>query len=767
MVCRQNAASSVAIALARSGSWLDDAQVQSIVHRLRHEFSSSQPPEGWNRDVSLHRELDRAQHAITTNPNFRPQRRAGLQARLDRARTVNDGLADDTLWALQRLPDGVAAAQAALDARLGEIAGQQGMSRREARAAFHALREQAPGGRQRRANAEELRDLGAIPGDAATRHALHALRTREPVLPPVRLVQQWIPVHHPGDSADRAHGTDGDTGANRVTHLGTSTLSDRVEVRRRDGSTAAYRVSRADIDDLVAMTHRGPLTDEAVSWTERRGTRIPRAEQTAYAVRCDDCGQFVGDVLHQCPLRGPAALVTQQQIVDGSSRLAVPDPAQMAELLEANHHRPVEVPIAHLTNDAEVEGTVRLRSGSAVVRGLDRTTRQLVDLDDVGDDELTCRTCHSVDCAHVAHTREAVRDHMHAAGELPQTERSSALYADQIRIQPRAAAPAAATAPAVAESFLSNPDAFRQAIRDSGPSREVPFYTENALQGYAANTGFGIEIEFDATTMDGPDQVGRELYARGLLTGPHQRGYHSGARSGYSGWVYEHDGSVRGGELVTPVMADNPEHWGQIATVCETIRRNGGITDHAGSHTNISSAQYTPQMAWRLVNLIRANEDDIYRMGRTRRSARSSGYNQPLPGYDPGPVWTSSHQATSYQGGRETMINFYNAFQSRSGRIEFRFPDASHDPGVIQAQVSLCAAMTNYVRTNDVQPGPVRRLHTARREGWALNLMAASATDFEERTRPVRTLIDTLFSTDRDRRQIAALWGRGSYYRDQ
>lgn len=766
MVCRQNAASSVAIALARSGSWLDDAQVQSIVHRLRHEFSSSQPPEGWNRDVSLHRELDRAQHTITTNPNFRPQRRAGLQARLDRARTVNDGLADDTLWALQRLPDGVAAAQAALDARLGEIAGQQGMSRREARAAFHALREQAPGGRQPRANAEELRDLGAIPGDPATRHALQALRTREPVLPPVRLVQQWIPVHNAGDS-NASDSADGDAGANRVTHLGTSTLSDRVEVRRRDGSTAAYRVPRSDIDDLVAMTHRGPLTDEAVSWTERRGTRIPRAEQTAYAIRCDDCGQFVGDRLHQCPLRGPAALVTQQQIVDGSSRLAVPDPAQMVELLEANHHRPVEVPIRHLTNDAEVDGTVRLRSGLQVVRGLDRTTRQLVDLDDVGDDELTCRTCHSVDCAHVAHTREAVRDHLHAAGELPEAEVSTALHAFGVRARSRSETPEVVEPPAAAQAFLSNPEAFRQAIRDSGPDREVPFYTENALQGYAANTGFGIEIEFDATTIDGPDEVGRELHTHGVLSSPHQRQYHSGARSGYSGWVYEHDGSVRGGELVTPVMADNPEHWEQIATVCEAIRAHGGITDHAGSHTNISSAQYTPQLAWRLVNLVRANEDDIYRMGRTRGSARSAHYNRPLPAHDPGPVWTDSYQAVRYQGGREAMINFHNAFQHRSGRIEFRFPDASHQPGVIQAQVNLCAAMTNYVRTNDVPPGPVRPLHTARRGGWARNLMAASATEFEERTRPVRTLIDTLFSTDRDRRQIAALWGRGSYYRDQ
>lgn len=751
MVCRQNAASSVAIALARSGSWLDDAQVQSIVHRLRHEFSSSQPPLGWSRSTSLHLALDRAQHTLTTNPNFRPQRRAGLQARLDRARTDSDGLANDTLWALSRLPDGVAAAQAALDARLAEIAGQQGMSRREARSEFLALREQAPAGRQRRANAVELRDLGAIPGDPATRYALAALSSRSPVLPPVRLVQQWIPISNASGGTDSA------------THLGISTLSDRVEVRRRDGSTAAYRVSRSDIDDLVEMHDRGPLTDQAVSWTERRGTRIPRAEQTAYAVRCDDCGQFVGDVLHQCPHRGPAALVTVHQVVNAAGRLAVPDPARMADLLDANQQRPVEVPIHHLTPDAEVDGTVRLRSGLAVVRGMDRTTRQLVDLDDIGDDELTCRTCQSVDCAHVAHTREAVRDHMSSAGALPQADVSSTLHADTISVQPRTA-PAAA--PPTVVSFLSNPEAFRQAIRDTGPDREVPFHSENALQGYAANTGFGIEVEFDAAAGDVANAVGRDLHARGVLSSSLLRQYHSGARSGYSGWTFERDGSVSGGELVTPVMADRPEHWAQISTVCDAIRRHGGTTDHAGSHTNISSAGYTPQMAWRLVNLVRTHEDDIFRMGRTRGSARSAHYNSALPGYDPGPEWTQSYQATSYQGGRESMINFFQAFSGSSGRIEFRFPDASHHAGVIQAQVNLCAAMTNYVRTNDVQPGTVRPLHTARRAGWARNLMAASATDFEERTRPVRTLIDTLFSTDRDRTQIAALWGRGSYYRD-
>ncbi len=756
MVCRTNPASSVIMALARDGSWLDDAQVQSIVHRLRHEYSQHSVPQGWDRDEVASRELDRAERAISLNPNLRPQRRAGLRARVARARSETGGLDQGVLWAMTRLQDGVAEGQAALDARLGEIAGQQGMSRREARAQFLSLRAQAPGGRQARASDPELRDLGAIPGDPATRHALRALSAGDPVLPPVRLVQQWLPV-----------GAD-DSGVDEITHIGVSTLSDRVEIRRRDGSTAAYRVSREHIDALLGQARQRPLGQGSGGWVEARGTRIPRAEQTAFAVRCDECGQFVGDRWHDCPSRGPVALVPQRQHVDGESRLAAPDPRAVADLIAANHDRPVQAPIRYITSEAEVTGTVLLRPGLAAVRGLDRTTRQRVDLDDAGDDELTCLTCYSVNCRHVAHAREAVRGHMSAAGDLPQAEVSAALHALGISVRPRGetTVATAAAAPAVV-SFLSNPEAFRQTIRDTGRNREVPFHTENALQGYAAGARFGIELEFNADSHAVPSEVGRELHARGLLASPRRAGYHTGSRSGYNAWVFESDGSVRGGELVTPVLSDTREHWAQVQAACDAVRRHGGTTEYAGSHTNISSAGYTPEMAWRLVNLLRANEDDIYRMGRTRRSARLSAYNRPLPSRDPGPAWQHSHEPVQYQGGREAMINFHNAFQSSSGRIEFRFPDASHDPGVIQAQVSLCAAMTGYVRTNDVQPSGHRPLHTARSQGWARNLMTASETEFEERTRPIRTLIDTLFTTQQDRRQIAALWGRGSYYRDR
>jgi hypothetical protein len=750
MVCRENPASSIAIALARAGSWLDDAQVQSIVHQLRHEFDGHAPPPGWDRATFVNQELERARHHIEANPNFRPDRRAGLRNRLSRAHEQTGNLRDDILWAMSRLTDGVRTSQAALEGRLGEIAGQRGMSLREARAEFLTLRAQAPSGRQPRVNADEQRDLGAMPSDPATRHALRVMRDSDPVLPPVRLVQQWIPVAGEGEST--------------ISQIGISTLSDRVEVRRRDGSLAAYQAPRSEIDRFVQSSFQRPLDQHAAGRLERAANRVSRAEETAYAVRCDECGQFVGDRWHDCPGRGPVAVVALQDHIDGQSRLSAPEPRRVAELLAANAGRQVQAPVRYRTSEADVEGVVLLRPGADVVRGLDRTTRQRVDLDDAALSELECHACHAQDCRHVMQTREAVRDlYLRGAGPLPREEVSAALHALGVTVQAR---PAPHTDPvaAAATSFLSNPEAFRQAIRDTGPDRTVPFHPEDALQGYASDTPFGVEIEFNATTASARGRIAQELYDQGILTSPNQQGYHAAGRGGYPSWVFERDGSVgAGGELVTPILSDHPEAWAQLGTVCSVIRRHGGTTDLAGSHTNISSAGYTPEMAWRLVHLVRANEDDMFRMGRTRGSQRLSGYNQPFP-RDPGPRWADTYTAQRTQGARETMVNFYQAFSS-SGRIEFRFPDASHDPGVIQAQVNLCAAMTNYVRDHDVPTGEYRPLHTARQQGWARNLMAAPTQAFAEHTEPVRRLIDTLFTTDRDRRQIAALWGHGSYYR--
>src|SRR6478735_8213051 len=143
-------------------------------------------------------------------------------------------------------------------------------------------------------------------------------------------------------------------------------------------------------------------------------------------------------------------------------------------------------------------------------------------------------------------------------------------------------------------------------------------------------------------------------------------------------------------------------------------------------------------------------------MGRTPNSLRERGYNERLP--HPGRAWDRPYSYGNVGMHRQSMVNFTRAFTRDSPRLEFRSPDASHDPGVIQGQVKLCAALTNYVRSNDVTPDLHRPAGSAHAEGWPNRLMASSPGEWADRTQGVRWLIDTLFGREQDRVQQAILW---------
>src|SRR6476659_9734054 len=99
VVCRTNAASSVVIALARNATWMDDAQVQSVFHRLRHDPAPGPrhgPAAGWDRDTMVAQVFERATREIDANPTLRPQRREGLRNRLVHSRASTGMLPDDS-----------------------------------------------------------------------------------------------------------------------------------------------------------------------------------------------------------------------------------------------------------------------------------------------------------------------------------------------------------------------------------------------------------------------------------------------------------------------------------------------------------------------------------------------------------------------------------------------------------------------------------------------------------------------------------------------
>ncbi len=101
MVCRSTPGMSVPMGLANIDSGLDDDQIQSLVHQLRHEYAGHQHgagPDGdqrRTRPVTPHAAWDRFRSStatrITAHPGLRPQRRAGLLRRITQATDTAGG----------------------------------------------------------------------------------------------------------------------------------------------------------------------------------------------------------------------------------------------------------------------------------------------------------------------------------------------------------------------------------------------------------------------------------------------------------------------------------------------------------------------------------------------------------------------------------------------------------------------------------------------------------------------------------------------------
>lgn len=754
MVCREYQLSSVVIAQVRTSSWLDDVQIQSIYHSLLHDpliFAGDSTT--WSREQLFDNVVDTARNDLRWNPIYRTQRRTGLIQRLNDGYTrAAADMPRERLAALARLQVAVAASQQQLLGRLRELAGSRGMSQREAMAEFIELRSQATTDRSRPTN-EELRGLGNIPADRATRFALGQMAGRGPVRPPMREVDQWI----------SAAPTPGVT--NPVAEVGVSSVSDRVELRYADGSTSHHERVPAELLLRIDSGQGRPVPAELAEQL-RAYPVSPQSDYAGWRTRCETCGQFIGTRIHQCArLNAPIPVMRRVEVID-DCQLSMPAPETVREMVEQAEGAPVliQVDLLEVGGAGRVAGAVQVRAeGSAITLGNDRPQR--LDVDDYlgAADTLRCERCGSLQCQHTSQAREMVRRQLRSQGLMPRPEQAHDSNTDHL-ISITEPAPAGATAepaqpvPVSATiSFLADAEAFRSAAQE-GARDGVNFIPGPTLTGYAAQATFGIELEYSGGRL-----VPEALVEAGIVPDIYQNSYHAAQRSGWTDWSLERDGSVAG-ELVTPVLSDTAEDWQRLALACQAIRGDGfGTTEYAGSHTNIGSPGYTPQLAWKLAHLVRAHEEDLFRMGRTRRSPREMGYNASLPTIQQTP-WTSRTDMRHIH--RQSMVNFNNSMRSGNGqRIEFRFPDASHDPGVIQAQVRLCAAMTNFVRTNDVPVGQHRPFGAAVSSGFARNMMARPVDEFADYTQSVRGLLDDLFDTDEARLQVARLWGRGNYYR--
>src|SRR5664279_6433401 len=135
---------SVPMGLANIDSGLDDDQIQSLVHQLRHEYAEShgdEPEGGLNQagtpaaDPGAAWDRFRASTAtrITGHPDLRPQRRAGLLRRITQS---VDTPPSDMVYAAERIRDRAIRAARLMDDHLATEAARIGVPDHDALASY-------------------------------------------------------------------------------------------------------------------------------------------------------------------------------------------------------------------------------------------------------------------------------------------------------------------------------------------------------------------------------------------------------------------------------------------------------------------------------------------------------------------------------------------------------------------------------------------------------------------------------------------------------
>lgn len=312
----------------------------------------------------------------------------------------------------------------------------------------------------------------------------------------------------------------------------------------------------------------------------------------------------------------------------------------------------------------------------------------------------------------------------------------------------------------------------------------IPFSKEaNVLDGLSNRNDpeaipFGVEIEFEAP-YTAKQAIARDLYNAGITWNEQQVGYHGSHRremfdthtdsGGRGTWTYEHDGSVSGGELVTPIMYDEPETWERLEKAITIIRQHGGRASvKAGAHVHVGTKSYgnDPAPYTALARLQTQHEDVMYRLASDtgRGKHRNTSYASRLPDLPPA-GFVSIGDLRQWQRRRATAINFTAVSGEPDSHPEFRLFDSSLDPGTIQAQVKMAVGVTAAARREAragrvMLPGIAKEVwgeHATRMEARGTRA-ALSDAELETDTATLRSFLDTVFRRRDDKKQLVAVF---------
>ncbi|MEU2517044.1 amidoligase family protein [Streptomyces syringium] len=341
-----------------------------------------------------------------------------------------------------------------------------------------------------------------------------------------------------------------------------------------------------------------------------------------------------------------------------------------------------------------------------------------------------------------------------------------------------------------ARSYSEDFDAFQEAYDQAQARRRagepaVPYLTENATGGLGARDGgraFGLELEFDfPATMDytaqrrAKEAIARDMHQAGLSPDPYIHGWHASARAGYTddpnAWRMEHDSTVAG-EIVSPILYDEPQTWNNLATMCEIIQRHGGVASaRTGGHVHVSVPDYDHNVENhnRLLGTVSSYEDVVYRLAQNPDRRQHRGLRWCEPNQMPSRSYASVGSVRSANNSHHIGLNFQSVTGSSGDHAEFRMWDGSLNPGVIQAQVNVSLGLANAaLREAGTDPLPPRepvgsQRAALRREG--LSRRRLSGERWQQSTASFRSMVDRIFTREENRAQATALFAATRWHR--
>ncbi|WP_433180107.1 hypothetical protein [Actinoallomurus sp. CA-150999] len=260
-------------------------------------------------------------------------------------------------------------------------------------------------------------------------------------------------------------------------------------------------------------------------------------------------------------------------------------------------------------------------------------------------------------------------------------------------------------------SYTKNHEAFQRdylravSLAERG-EQAIPYMYENATGGLGSRNGgraFGLELEISGPAISRPmlEAIARDLHAHGLALDADVHDYHSAQSAGYSDagntWRVELDDSVAG-EIVSPILYDEPATWHAIAKICEVVQSHGGKVDFStGGHIHISTHDYDHivENHHSVLNMTDSYMDTLFRLAQNPDAYRHRGMTYCRPNDQLTSGYASIGQVVTPNDGHGLAVNMSGMKSGKAtDHIEFRMWDGSLDPAVIQTRVKLSLGIT-------------------------------------------------------------------------